>query len=130
MNTTKSSLDSENIKKIAPIAVLIGVVLGLLISFGIYLGGLWTAILILAWGFCGVLYSNTIIKTGGASDVTTLALNGAVLAVISELAYDVSSWIFMSFAGSPLTVGLILEALIVGALSAVFWHTLQTSNKK
>lgn len=129
MNTAQSSLDTQNIKKIAPISIVIGLILGVLISLGIYFGGLWAPILILAWAFCGILYANTVLKTGGASNVSTLALNGAVLAVIAELVYDISSWIFMSFVGSPITVGLILEALIVGALSAVFWHTFQASKK-
>lgn len=129
MNTAQTSLDMVNIKKIAPISVVIGLVLGVLISLGIYFGGLWTPILILAWAFCGILYANTVLKTGGASDVSTLALNGAVLAVIAELVYDISSWVFMSFSGSPISIGIILEALIVGALSAVFWHTVQASKK-
>lgn len=130
MNTAKSSLDTESIKKIAPISVLVGLVLGVLISVGVSFGGLWSAILILAWAFCGVLYSNTVLKSGGASDVATLAMNGAVLALIAELVYDISTWIFMSFAGSPISIGLILESAIVGGLSAVFWHAIQAANKK
>jgi len=129
MNTNNSSLDNENIKKIAPITAVIGLGLGLLVSLRIPLGGLWTVIFILAWAFCGVLYSNTVLKIGGASDVATLATNGAILAVIAELTYNVSIWIFLSFSGSPISIGLILQAGIVGALSAVFWHTVQASNK-
>jgi len=134
MNASKSSFDSENLKKLAPLSIGIGVVLGVLLAIRIPFGGLWGIILTLAWIFCGILYANALVKAGISGEVSALALNGALLAMIAELAYDVLSGILLSIETGSLSsffsLSLFLQAGIIGALSAVVWHTVQKTNKK
>lgn len=133
MNGNNLKLDIENLKKLAPITLAIGVGLGVLISIGVYFGGLWSLILIAAWAFCGGLYSNTLLKAGTSSEFLNLALNGAILAAIAELAYDILSGILISIEtfsiSSFFSLTLFLEAVIVGALGAIAWHAYQANKK-
>jgi hypothetical protein len=133
MNGNNLKLDIENLKKLAPISLAIGAGLGVLISIGVYFGGLWGLILIAAWAFCGGLYSNMLLKADSSGEFSNLALNGAILAAIAELAYDILSGIFISIeafsVSSFFSLSLFLEAAIVGALGAMAWYAYKKNKK-
>lgn len=84
--------------------------------------------LLAAWAVSGGLYANTILKSGSGGEYINIAVNGAILAAISELVFDVlSSIIYAIRAGeiwSLISVSTFLEAIIIGAIGAVAWHCL------
>lgn len=127
-------IDMDNLKKLAPICLGIGAGLGVLWSVGIYLGGLWSILLLAAWAVSGGLYANAILKSGAGREYVNIAVNGAILAAISELVYDVLSGVIYSIragqVGSLFSVSTFLEAIIIGAIGAVAWYAYQTSKKQ
>jgi hypothetical protein len=111
-------LDVENLKKLAPLCLVIGAAMGVLWSIeGVGLG------LITSWVVSGGLYANVLLKSDSSDsgEYINIAVNGAVLAVTSEL----TSCIFISFMdGFSLFLFLsqFLRAIIIGAFSAVVWY--------
>ena len=134
MNSNNVKLDTENLKKLAPICLGIGAGLGVLWTVGIYLGGLWGLLLLAAWAVSGGLYANTILKSGLGAEYVNIAVNGAILAAISEVVFDVLSGVIYSIQageiGSLFSVSLFLEAVIIGAIGAVAWYAYQSNQKK
>jgi hypothetical protein len=134
MNNNNVKLDMENLKKLAPLCLGIGAGLGVLWSVGIYLGGLWNILLLAAWAVSGGLYANTILKSGSGAEYVNLAVNGAILAAISEVVFDILSGVIYSMqvgeVASLFSVSTFLEAIIIGAIAAVAWYAYQTNNKK
>lgn len=132
MNSNNLNLDIVNLKKMAPLSLAIGAVLGVLAATDIYFGGLWGVILLSAWAFCGGSYSNTLLKSG-SDEFLNIALNGAVLAAIAELTFDILSGIILSIRtlsfSSFFSLSLFLEAAIVGALGAIAWQVYLTNKK-
>lgn len=132
MQTNELKIDMDNLKKLLPIAVGIGAVLAVMISVGIYFGGLWGLLLTLAWAFCGGYYTETALKSGVNNQIINLGINGAILAAIAATIYDVLSGIIVSMRSQTLSsifsVSLVLQAAVVGALAAIVWSVYK-SNK-
>lgn len=134
MNNNNVKLDMDNLKKLAPLCLGIGAGLGVLWSVGGIFGGLWSVVLLAAWAFSGGLYANTLLKSGTSGEYVNIAVNGAILAAISELVFDILSSILYAMRageiGSIISVSTFLEAIIIGAIGAVAWYAYQTNNKK
>lgn len=134
MNSNNVKLDMDNLKKLAPLCLGIGAGLGVLWSVGGIFGGLWSIVLLAAWAISGGLYANTILKSGSGGEYINIAVNGAILAAISELVFDILSSIIYAMRageiGSFISVSTFLEAIIIGAIGAVAWYAYQTNNKK
>lgn len=134
MNGNNVKLDMDNLKKLAPICLGIGAVLGVLWSVGGIFGGLWSVLLLAAWAVSGGLYATTFLKSGAAGEYINIAVNGAILAAISELTFDILSSVLYVVRGGEIgtfiSVSTFLEAIIVGAIGAVAWFAYQTNNKK
>ncbi len=133
MQNNELKIDAENLKKLAPMALGIGAVLAVMVSVGFYIGGLWGLLLTLAWAFCGGFYTETLIKSGGNSQIINLGLNGAILAAIAAVVYDVLSGIIISITSQSISsffsLSLVLQAAIVGALAAIVWNVYKTNKK-
>lgn len=134
MNSNNVKLDMDNLKKLAPLCLGIGAGLGVLWSVGIYLGGLWSILLLAAWAVSGGLYANAMLKSGLGGEYVNIAVNGAILAAITEVVYDILSGVIYSMRageiGSLFSVSTFLEAVIIGAIGAVAWYAYQTNQKK
>ena len=134
MNSNNVKLDMDNLKKLAPLCIGIGAGLGVLWSVGIYLGGLWNIVLLAAWAVSGGLYANTILKSGSGAEYVNIAVNGAILAAITELVFDILSSVIYAMQagdiGTIISVSTFLEAIIIGAIGAVAWYAYQTNQKK
>jgi len=134
MNSNNVKLDMDNLKKLAPLCIGIGAGLGVLWSVGIYLGGLWSIVLLGAWAVSGGLYANTILKSGSGAEYVNIAVNGAILAAITELVFDILSSVIYAMQagdiGTIISVSTFLEAIIIGAIGAVAWYAYQTNQKK
>lgn len=133
MNSNNINLDMDNLKKLAPLCLGIGAGLGVLSSVGGYLGGLWSVLLLAAWAVCGGIYTNAILKSG-SGELINIAVNGAVLAVMCELVYDILSGIIYSIRlnefVSLISVSTFLESIIIGGIGAVAWYAYQTNKKQ
>lgn len=134
MNSNNVKLDMDNLKKLAPLCLGIGAGLGVLWSVGGIFGGLWSVVLLAAWAVSGGLYANTLLKSGSDGEYINIAVNGAILAAISELVFDILSSVLYAIRAGEITslisVSTFLEAIIIGAIGAVAWYAYQTNNKK
>lgn len=134
MKSNNVKLDMDNLKKLVPLCLGIGAGLGVLWSVGIYLGGLWSLLLLAAWAVSGGLYANAMLKAGSSAEYVNIAVNGAILAAISEVVFDVLSGVIYSLRvgeiRSLFAVSTFLEAIIIGAIGAVAWFAYQTNQKK
>jgi len=134
MQNNDLKVDIENIKKLGVLSLGIGGVLAIMVSFDLYIAGLWGLVLTLAWAFSGGFYSQTLLKSGVTSEMLNLALNGAILAAITEIAYDVLSGLILSIRfltlSSFFSLSLFLQAAVVGAATAVVWNVYQTNKKR
>jgi len=132
MDTKNIKLDMVNLKNLLLYALAIGAGLAILAQIPMNIGGLWDIIFIVAFAFCGGLYSQTLIKSG-SDQLLNVILNGAVLAAVSELTFDILSGVIFSIryktAGNFFTLYLFLEALIIGALGAFAWYLYKTNKK-
>jgi len=132
MDTKSIKLDGANLKKLLPYALAIGAGLGILALIPINLGGLWDIIFIAAFAFCGGFYSQTLLKSG-SDQLLNVALNGAVLAAVSQITYGIVTGVISSIRYSMIAsffaFYLFLEALIVGALAAFAWYLYKTNKK-
>ena len=128
MNNSNVKLDMYNLKKLAPVCLGIGMALLPVAGF------LWGIPVLVAWAVCGGLYANAILKSGSKGEYVDVALNGAILAAISGLAFDILSGInFIIEEGiytALISVPTFLAAGIMGAIGAVAWYAYKTNQKK
>ena len=134
MSPNELRIDTVNLKKLAPMPLVIGAMLAIMISVGFYISGLWGVLLTAAWAFCGGYYAETLWKAGEKSEIANLGLNGAIMAAIAAVVYDVLSGIIFSIQtqsmSSLFSVSLFLQAAILGALAAIVWNVIKTNQNK
>ena len=133
MNTTSMRFDIETLKALSPIVLGIGAALGVFLAAGLWeiLGGLWSLLLLIAWAISGAIYAHTLLQREAEADYVNLAVNGATLAAVAEITFDIVSGVILSLrAGtfvSFFSVSTFLEAGIIGAIAAVAWYAYQGS---
>lgn len=132
MKNNSVHLDMNTLKVLAPIAIGIGAALGVFLAIGLWsiLGGLWSLLLLAAWVVSGGLYANSLLSKRRSVDYTVLAINGAALAGLTEVSFDVVSGVILSLEegsfASFFSLSLFLEAAIMGAIAAVAWYAYKT----
>jgi hypothetical protein len=143
MDIKNLKLDIENLKKPLLYALAIGVGLSVIVGLSFYTGDLWGIILMCAWIFCGCLYANAFYKSRaggiqsvgviGTGDLLNLSINGAVLAALTELVYNIIFGIILSIRvkhfTSLLSISGFLEAAIIGAFGAILWFVYKTNKR-
>jgi hypothetical protein len=143
MDIKNLKLDIVNLKKPFLYSLAIGVGLGVIAGLSLYTGDLWGIILICAWIFCGCLYANAFFKfraggfqnssVNGTGELLNIGLNGAVLAAVAEIIYNVLLGIIYSIRvrhfTSLLSISGFLEAAIIGAFGAIIWFLYKTNKR-
>jgi hypothetical protein len=133
MQPSQFTLDTENLRKALPLALLLAGGLGILTFIIDFLGGVWGIILLAGWAYIGAHYVNTVLASGQKAQVLSLGINAAILAAAGGIAYDLVSWVVLGLrfsdvtGNSPISLYFV-EAGLIGGLAALAWYAYKTSS--
>ncbi|CAG0927128.1 hypothetical protein TFLX_00370 [Thermoflexales bacterium] len=135
MNSRAIKLDIPLLTKALPIPLIAAAVLAVLdmlsVSFGIFTSLIYLAL----WIFCGVWYTQLVLKAGNRPGVINLAVNGALVGAAASFVYQVLIWLerVLRVGGQTVDVaGLLVTLLyvaIIAGLGAVAWFAFQTDKR-
>jgi hypothetical protein len=131
MQTNQFNLDVENIKKALPLALGIAAVLAIVNGLVDIFGSVWGIILLAAWAYIGIYYTNLTLNIASKSQIFNIGINAAILAAIAAIAYRLIIWVVLSvFRDYNISIISLyfLEAGIIGGLAAIAWFAYKTNS--
>ena len=137
LENEKIRLDVVNLKKLASIWVAIGVGLAVIEFVSRQYIGIpnWALIALIAWPISGGIYSNRVLKSGSWK-LKNIAINGAILAAMSEVVHQILSSFILSIQYPDsgcipwLYVSGFLQPLIMGEIGATAWYAFKAGRIK
>jgi len=132
MQNYQFTLDSQNLKKAIPLALGLAIVLGIAVALIDFLGGVWGIVLVVAWAYVGLYFANLTLASGSKPQALNVGINGAILAAIAGILYDVISWVvigirYQNTVSDSIISLYFVETGIIGGLAAFAWYAYKTS---